>query len=77
MELLTEQERQLIHNCGQLYMQSNVTATLLSQSSKENTGIGWNSHQIYWMTSKERKEIADLSPDASSTTKIIKSFEDW
>lgn len=76
MELLTEQERKLIRDCGQLYMQSNVTASLLSQSSKEKTGIGWKSNQIYWMTYKERTQIADLSPNASSASKIIKSFEE-
>lgn len=76
MDLLTEQERQLLRDCGQLYMQSNVTAALLSQSCHENTGIGWTSQQIYWMKYKERKALEDLNPNASSASKLIQSFDE-
>lgn len=73
--LLSEEEKKLLQHCGQLYMSSPLTCALLSQSNTETSGIGWTSKQIYWMTYKERQEIAGLEKDASSAEKLIKSFE--
>jgi hypothetical protein len=74
--LLSDEEKKLLKDCSQLYMTSSATASLLSQSVSEQTGIGWSSKQVYWLTYKERREIADLSPDASSAMKLIQSFDE-
>jgi hypothetical protein len=54
--LLSDDEKKLLKDCSQLYMTSSATASLLSQSVSEQTGIGWSSKQVYWLTYKERRD---------------------
>jgi hypothetical protein len=52
--LLSDEEKKLLKDCSQLYMTSSTTAMLLSQSFGEQTGLGWTTKQVYWLTYKER-----------------------